>query len=387
MPDQKNIETGVDKLVELVNRKQRVALKDAAKELGIGEAVVQEWADFLEDEGLISIEDRLSKTFLCERKLSQGEVEKKTQEYSSKKDAFVRKVETAISSLQKESEGLDRIKQEFEKLKDAIGGDIDMVKEELSELRHYEDLKKNIDKEVLQQRLDYQSMIDGVRRKITEEKKLYESFLDTIGGEKGKVEEVNVELSFLQKKQETLQKRFEALQIIMKSVQEELDQQRFTINESLETIHGKVADAEKIREQMKSKIDLEIDPILKKVKDNEERILAVQSSILQKIVAKHKEIDKYKLKSTEAAEKLKSFFQRRANIEGLLATIEKDKAEIEKDLKSLIDTAQKFNLSIKSSDVKKHIKNLGERLKKIDRQKQGLKTKLEKLTELVKQKD
>ncbi|MBN2142198.1 hypothetical protein JW711_02610 [Candidatus Woesearchaeota archaeon] len=387
MAEGKSIETGVDKLVELVNRKKKIALRDAAKELGISNEVVQEWADFLEDEGLISVEDRLSKTYLCERKLSKGEVEKKTKEYSSKKDAFVRKVETAITSLEKESDGLGRIKQEFEKLKDAIGGDIDMVKEELAELRHYEDLKKNIDKEVLQQRLDYQAMIDKVRRKITEEKKLYESFLDTVGNEKGRIEEVNVELNFLQKKQETLQKRFEALQAIMKSVQEDLDQQRFTLNQSLETIQTKIADSEKLKEQMKSKIELEVEPIMKKVKDNEERILAVQSSILQKIVAKHKEIDKYKLKSTEAAEKLKSFFERRANIEGLLTTIEKDKASIETELKGLIETAKKFNLSIKSSDVKKHIKTLNEKLKKIDREKQGLRAKLSKLTELVRKKD
>ena len=41
------IETGVDKLVNLVNRKGKIASEDAAKELGVSTTVVMEWVDFL----------------------------------------------------------------------------------------------------------------------------------------------------------------------------------------------------------------------------------------------------------------------------------------------------------------------------------------------------
>ena len=46
------IETGVDKLVNLVNTSGRISSLDAAKELGVSSAVIMEWADFLEEEGL-----------------------------------------------------------------------------------------------------------------------------------------------------------------------------------------------------------------------------------------------------------------------------------------------------------------------------------------------
>lgn len=386
MPEPKSIETGVDKLVALINRKKRIPLNDAAKELGVSIPVVQEWADFLEDEGLISIEDMLSKTYLVERKLSKGEVEKKAKEYVGKKDAFIAKVETAISSLQKESEGLDRVKEEFDKLKDAIGGDIDLVKEELAELKHYEELKKSMDKDILQQRLDYQTLLDGVRKKVMEEKKKYETYLDSIGGDKGKIEEATVELSFLQKKAETIQKRVDSLQTLMQDLQGQMDSQRKIISASLQALESKVKESEQIRIEMKSKVDIELAPIMAKIKSNEEKIMAVQNAVLQKIMAKHKEIDSYKLKSKEAAEKLRTFFERRSNIQGMIDSLQKERTAIQNELEGMADRARKFDLSMKSSDTKKFVKELQEGLKNVEKKRLGLKGQLEKLTNLLNQK-
>ena len=50
------IETGVYKLVKLVKQRGKIALSDASMELGLSTSVIQEWVDFLEDEGIISIE-------------------------------------------------------------------------------------------------------------------------------------------------------------------------------------------------------------------------------------------------------------------------------------------------------------------------------------------
>ena len=65
------IETGVDKLVSLVNTNGRVSSPDAASKLGVGTNVIMEWADFLEEEGIISIEYKFTKPFLIARKIKQ----------------------------------------------------------------------------------------------------------------------------------------------------------------------------------------------------------------------------------------------------------------------------------------------------------------------------
>ena len=50
------LKTGVDRLVSLIQEKKRISVPEAAKELGVSQIVVEEWADFLEEDGIISIE-------------------------------------------------------------------------------------------------------------------------------------------------------------------------------------------------------------------------------------------------------------------------------------------------------------------------------------------
>ena len=82
------IETGVDKLVNIVRERGRIALADAAKELGVSTTVIQEWVEFLEEEGIISVEYKLTKPFLVERKLTKKEVDVNILPHYLKKKDF-----------------------------------------------------------------------------------------------------------------------------------------------------------------------------------------------------------------------------------------------------------------------------------------------------------
>lgn len=384
---QRNIETGVDKLLDLINRKQRVTINDAANELGVSVPVVQEWTDFLEDEGLISVEYKFSKTYLCERKLSKGEVVKKAKEYSSKKDAFTRKVETALKSLEREAEGFEKIKEEFSKLREVIGRDVDQVREELQELRHYEDLKKNIDKDIIQQRLDYQEMIENLHRQIAEQQKKHDMFIEEIGVERSKVEEAKVELGYLEKRGDNIKKRIEALAQILKSIDNKIDEQKKILRSSIEKMDSDLKEADSLQKDLKFRMNTELEPIMNAAKEKEEKIMAVQDSVLKKIQDKNKQLDKYKLESIDASEKFKSFFDKRGKIQELIDTLDKSKVEIEKELQGLIMKATSFNLSMKSSDVTNYVKELQKDFDDIEKKKSFFIKKLGELTDLITKKD
>jgi chromosome segregation ATPase len=384
---QQNIETGVDKLVDLISQKKRVSINDAANELGVSIPVIQEWADFLEDEGLITIEYKLSRTYLCERKLSKGEVEKKAKEYSSKKDAFTRKVETALKSLERESEGLERIKEEFAKLKDAIGSDIDQVREELQELKHYEELKRNIDKDILQQRLDYQQMIENIHRQIGEQKKKHDAFIEDIHLEKSKIEESRVEISYLEKREDNLQKRLDALKEILKSLDGKMDDQRKNMKTSLDKINYYIKESDKLQKDLSFRMKTELEPVMAAAKEKEEKILSIQDSILKKIMDKKSKIEKYKNESMEAADKFKAFFDKKAKTQELIATLEKDKVELEKDLQALITKATSFQLATQNNDVKGYVKDLHKSFDELEHKKSSFIKKIGELTEIINKKE
>ncbi len=384
---QRNIETGVDKLLDLINRKKRVNLNEAANELGVSVPVVQEWTDFLEDEGLITVEYKFSKTYLCERKLNKGEVVKKAKEYSSKKDAFTRKVETALKSLERESEGFEKIKEEFSKLREVIGRDVDQVREELQELRHYEDLKKNIDKDIIQQRFDYQDMIENLHRQIAEQQKKHDLFIEEISVERAKVEEAKVELGYLEKRGDNIKNRIEALAQILKSIDNKIDEQKKILRSSIEKMDSDLKEADSLQKDLKFRMNTELEPIMNAAKEKEEKIIAVQDSVLKKIGEKNKQLDKYKLESIAASDKFKSFFERKGKIQELIDTLDKGKVEMEKELQGLIMKATSFNLSMKSSDVTNYVKELQKDFEEIDKKKSFFIKKLEELTDLITKKD
>ncbi len=154
------IETGVDRLVALVAKEKKLELNVAAKELNVSPMVVQEWANFLEEQGLISIEYSLSKVFLVERRLSKKEIAVKQTEYSSKKDAFIRKVESAIRVLDSETESFNTIKDEFKNLQSRMGPEISDMKDDLKKIHEYQDAQKNLRTEIENQKKEYEDLVE-----------------------------------------------------------------------------------------------------------------------------------------------------------------------------------------------------------------------------------
>ena len=92
-----NITTAVDSLVELVNNKKRISLEDAAKELGLPENIINEWANFLEEESVLEIEYQFTTPFLIAK--SKKELDK--EDYSRDVEIILRNLEVMLAQLDK----------------------------------------------------------------------------------------------------------------------------------------------------------------------------------------------------------------------------------------------------------------------------------------------
>ena len=49
------IQTGVDRLLLLVNEKKEISVHDASKSLGINQSLLEEWCEILDEKGMIKI--------------------------------------------------------------------------------------------------------------------------------------------------------------------------------------------------------------------------------------------------------------------------------------------------------------------------------------------
>jgi DNA repair exonuclease SbcCD ATPase subunit len=377
------IETGVDRLVELVKERKKISIDDATKELGVSKPVVQEWAEFLEEENLIGIEYSLSKTYLVEKKLSKGEVKKKAKEYGQKKEAFVRKVDTALKQLEKETAGFEDIKRAYNSLKDDIGDEIDQVKQELDELKHYEVLKQSIDQDIIQQKIDYQKMVDDVHRKLYAEEKRYEKILAEIKEEESKIDHEREMMSTLEQKEDSLKKRLTALKEVIDGIDHEIGDANKSIHDEEDRLARLHQIARAIEDEIKKKKVEELDPLVKASKEHGDKIIKVQDSIISKVSARKDAITTYQKEGQDVIKKFDALFKKRMETEKLLNDLERNKAEMSHELEGLKQKALAFDLLKEKSDIKKHVKEMEKQYDSFDKKKGTFHQELDRLRKFM----
>jgi chromosome segregation ATPase len=377
------IETGVDKLVELISQVKSISIDDAAKKLGISKVVIQEWADFLDEEKLITLEYKFSKTILKERKLSEKEVKEKQKEYSSEKDAFVRKVESSLRSLDGDSMGLEKIKKEFETLKKDLGTEIVKVEKEVKDLEKYEYLKQNLDKEILKQIAEFHQIIDSSHKDIDAEQKRHQGLLEDLEIEKREFQVKEKRIMSLEEKESELMKRIQEIVEVAKDVEKRIGNEKSSLSES----EKKILNLQKVVTEIEDAITRkkkDIEPLITKARKHEEQILALQEDILSKSREKTKAIKSQVDEGAKATAKFKEFFDKKSVISNLIAKIEGEKKELEEMFKALQKKAVAFDLSTKSNVVSSHVKQLEKEYNDINKRKSVIKEDLEKLIKLIK---
>lgn len=377
------IETGVDKLVDLINIHKKISVDDAAKKLGVSSVVVQEWADFLAEEELISVEYKFNKTILEERKLSKTQIKEKTEEFTTERDAFIRKVETSLKSLEKETTGLTKIKEEFNKLKNEIGNEIDKVKDEVQELEKYDDLKKNLDKQIEDQQKEYHVLLDRAHKEINQEEVRYTELLEKIDIEKREFEIKGKQLKTLEEKEKQLMERLNGIYELTKETQGKISSGQKDIATTEQDISSLERKAKDIETQIQKK-KASIQPIVDKVKDSEKQITTLQNQILAKVKEKSSSIKSQVKEGELATKKFETFFKKKKEIEAILEQIDRDKEDLRQELGVLVKKATSFDVATKSTNIKVHVCELEKELKKVETKKDKFKKELSSLLKLIK---
>lgn len=387
MADLANIETGVDKLVKIVAKEKRIALVDAAKQLGVEQTVVQEWADFLEQEGLVELQYSLSKVFIVEKRLTTADIEKKGKEYDNKKEAFVRKVDATLRQIEQETADFETIKSQYYTLKGQIGDEIDAVKDEIEQLRHYEDIRKSIDHDILKQKVEYQKTLEDIHLRITAEEKRYSKILDEMRMESEAVKSERNEFSDLKREEHDLVKRIDAIQDILKSVSSRVHAQEESARLHEERLMRLRDLAENLQKDLAEKKTREIEPLIKVSKDQAERIQRIQDDILKKVKERRDKVQAFDGQSEEILRRFEQFFQKRARTEDTIKTLEKAKLEMKEELGDLIRKAKAFDLASKGADVNAHVKELEGKFKEFDRKRATFTQQIEHLKNIIMGKD
>jgi chromosome segregation ATPase len=373
------IETGVDKLVKLVNTSGKVSSNDAARELGVSNTVIMEWADFLEEEGIIKIEYKFTKPFLVARKLAKKDVQEKAKEFSGKRDVFVRKAEVSVIFLEKESEKLKNLKEEFDKIKKELGLDIDGVKNELEELKKYEQLKINLDKQIEEQKTSSTNKLQEMAMQMLRERKKYQDLLTEIKKEEEMLKRDKVEANSLEESEKFIKDKVDSLREIIKKVEARAETEEEGIKVSEKNIQRLMLMAENAKTRIEKERGL-VEPLVQKSREQTEKIKELQDIVIKKIMSKEKKLKGVK----KASEKMESFFKKKMGLLNLIEKVNKDRNDLQKELIDLIKKAKSFQLSSKSADIGQEMTEIEKKFNGVDEKKKAFESELKKLSSFFK---
>jgi len=380
------LETGVDKLVSLIKEKKRISVPQAAKELGVSSVVVEEWADFLEEDDVISIDYKFATPWLIDKKLKKEEIVKKVKEFHEKKDVIIRRSESLLSSVDKEGEDITKVRDEFKKIREDIHSEVGNVQEELKELEKYEELKKKIDSQIKTQDQIFSDKIKQMDGQIIRAQKKYSELLKEIGAEGKIIKTERVKTDSIRKAEEALKQKIKKIEDTIGKIKQKIRSEDIYI----ENVGEHVKKLKVLADNTKEIINLQkknIMPMAKESKEYEKKVMQSQKEILKKVFEKGRIIKKDISESKRLSDKFKKFFEKKMETTNLIEKINDDRSSLKKELNEFIARAKIFSTSSHSADIQKQIDIMEKKFKEIDSKKNIFEKEISKLCSLIKKKN
>ncbi len=362
------IQTGVDKLVALVKEQQRISVDDAAKQLGVSKTIIQEWADFLEEESIIEVKYSLSKTYLVDRKLTKSETVAKEKQFELQRETFVTKVDQSIAAIEHEGIGFDQFKKDFQGLKGDLGDSLHAVQEELTKLRRFEREKTVVTKNMNRERDSLASKEKAAADAITRQYRKYHDVLHAISLQERSLVKHKQAVHEILAGEQSAGIKLAAYEGLLKNLRERSHKETTSLGIETKTLRELERSARSLRLELREVERTRLQPLIALRESHQTKLKALEHSIIAKAASDRKHAKNPKGSSVQARRKLEEFFKRRKVVEHLLEAIEHDKRELLTNLDELEQRAEAYRVGKNASKLDE----LRQRLKALDGGKERL---------------
>ncbi len=377
------IETGVDRLLSLINEREKVLVKDAAKELAVSEQIVNEWAEFLEEEGYVTFEYKFSKTYITKKELSSENLKDKEKEYSSQKEAFVRKAETMLQLVDRDSLGLEDVKMEFDSIYKAVNEKKELIKDDLNTLQKYEDSKERLDQKLIDQKNKFESMLVDAEKKIKSKSVDVAELIDKIKVEESKISDSEKDIDELKTSEDKIKDQINDMISLAQNVNKRIDSREHELTHSKKTLKNLKSYADNIESQLKKHTRKVIDPLLKKVRDHEDDIKSSQDKLIKKITIQKDELKSIVEDTTVIEKQFEDLFRSKMKAHTIVSSLSIDKVAMEKELNLLIKKVSALTVFSKGKSINQKVSSIKKLFDDIELREESFKNKIKNLSILL----
>lgn len=373
------IQTGVDKLVNLLHEKKKVTIDDAAKALGVSKAVVQEWSDFLSEEGLLEIKYSLSKTYLVERVLSKQEFQQKERAFESQRETFINKVDAAIAQLDQESANFEKFKSEFQEIKQQLGSDLEVLEKDAAQLKEYETLKTSVMADLQKQHQAFSDKQREAEAALQREYRQYQEVLHSISQQEKKLALEKDKVHKILSSEATVQNKIDAYTKLLEKLKTRVTDESKELGVDEQTLDQLQNNAISFKNSLEAINKDNLQPLFAMKEQQEQEVKKLEKQIIDKAAAIEKTVRDPVAKRPAVKKQLQAFFKRKKLLDDMLAEVDKDKQELVQELKELQQRAEAYQLGKTSV----RLEELESKLNLIEERKKGLADHIMKFIRLL----
>ncbi|MEM4366653.1 MAG: hypothetical protein QW035_00785 [Candidatus Anstonellales archaeon] len=391
--DELLITTGVDRLIKLVKEKGRIDIESSSKLLNISPNNIEEWANILEQEGILKIEYRLGKVFLVWVTKSKEEVEKEIDKFKEKKEEIVRSIEAIGSHAEREEKELEKLRQEFDRVLSSIQPKVDALTKKVEQIREAQGDKERKYYSLVDKAENFRARVSEIRDAInlltTQLKRVKEQLgqegvedrLRTVESSKEKIAELNLQLESLKQRSDevvkNLQRASPAVEVgsieeyqrksdhILKRL-EGISEIVASVKGAVEAIKSSSTGLEEYEKRIKGTIK-EIESVEKQASELSSRISGINKEITEQKSAL-KQIDDYLDLAREVMSKFATIDNLLSEVKSLKEDSSRLRLEVERARKAAEEASKGFG------DIEAVISELSDVREKIEEERNRLAT-------------
>lgn len=379
------IETGVDKLVKLISETKKISVKDAAKELGVSVSSIEDWADFLEEEGIITIQAKFATVYLVEKQIGKKELVEKVKAVRNEKDAFVLRVESSMNSLERDGEEIKLIDSEFKQIKDILEKRFSQLSKKLGMLEDFRKSHREIGSKCNELESEYDKKLNEIDKRMGKEDKKYHAALAGVDAALSNIRAEKETVVRLKSAETELQSKVNEINRLIENVHTEIDHENKQLDIDEERLDVFERTAKSIRKEIES-TSKDLEGLSKQFKSSRKELEGMEHSFMKDIESLKKgdveNIGPFK-ESKEILLKFKKFFSQANEVEGLIHNAENEEIELHDHFQKLSKKVRAFSAVTSVPEIKDEMGDLHDELVEIESKKRMLANQLKKLRNFV----
>lgn len=352
MPTQ--INTGIDKLVIIIKERKEVSISQAAKELGVSSALIEEWAYFLEEKNFIELDYRLSGTFMTSKDIDKAQIKEKKEKLNVIKKQISEDIKDQSKSFGNVSTELTALKTKAKLFLDKVGSDFAHIKEDILTLKELEDAHDLLNNEIEENDKDLKLRMNNISKLVSKEMERNKSLINEIKKREDEINKNQIEMSKLIFDEKQVIKNLKELDYLSENLKKKAEKKEKEIIVDLRRINILKEEMKNLEEDM-LKQKREIMMLIKEKIEKSKKIENFSKKIATKIKNKKKEIDTGIKDSKKIEKEFLNFLSHKKEIKNILLSNNKN---IEDDIEKLIEEAKYLDSLSKSSDIKNFAKKI-----------------------------